>query len=144
MDCFKVSKDDYDLCFSVPISVRVGEKNKMFVLNQNIYRNSHFRILSDAKSNFNDIIKKMNLRYIKEEPFEKAVQFHYYYYPKSKRSYDRMNILAIIDKFTCDALIEVGVLRDDNYKLVLTPLFTPCPPDKNDPRCEVYIKEIRK
>jgi len=39
-------------------------------------------------------------------------------------------------------LVNVGILRDDNYKLVLTPTFTPCAPDKFNPRCDVYIEEI--
>lgn len=138
MDGHKI--EDFELLFAVPLSIGIGKRNKQFILNQNNYRNAHFRTLSDAKKNWNDMIASMNLADGDCYPFDFPVRFHYFYYPKSKRSYDRMNILSIIDKFTCDALIECGILKDDNYKLVLTPTFKHCRVDRENPRCEIYIE----
>lgn len=131
----------YDLKFSVPIAITVNQKGRKLILNMNTYRNAHFRILAKAKTEFNNQIFSLDLYDRAIHPFKNPVQMHYDYYPASKRSYDRMNILSIVDKFTCDALIIAGVLQDDNYKLVLTPTFNPCAPDKDNPRCDVFIKE---
>jgi len=132
--------ENFDLVFAVPLSVKIGGKGKKLILNQNKFRNTHFRTMNDAKKNFHDIIANMNLA-DHRMPFQNPVRLHYYYYPKSKGSYDRMNVASAIDKFLCDALIECGVLRDDNYKMVLWPQFYHCRVDRENPRCEVFIVE---
>ena len=73
-------------------------------------------------------------------PFTKPVTFTYRYYPKTKRSYDRMNVLSIVDKFACDALIKAGILIDDDYRRVLTPKFLHCHVDKDNPRIEITVE----
>ena len=140
MDSIKI-KNDFDLFLVSPLLIKAGKK-KDFILNLNKYRSAHFRTLSDAKKNYNDYIAKLNLNTGDEGfPFKKPVRFHYFYYPKSNRSYDRMNVLSIVDKFLCDALIKEKILIDDNYKLVLTPAFYHAKVDRINPRMEVYIKE---
>lgn len=135
----KIKPNNYDLFFCVPIQVPVSKK-KDFILNLNKYRNSHWNELGKAKSYFHDYIKNAN---IEHETFQNPVRFHYIYYPKSKHIFDRMNVASIIDKFLCDALIDVGILKDDTYDLVLFPTFEFGGVDKEYPRCEVYIEEIK-
>lgn len=122
-----------ELIFDVPLRVRVSKK-KFFILNLNNYRNAHHRVLSTAKNNFTDIIVSMGLR----DKFQK-IRVVYKIYPATNRNYDGMNVISVIDKFTMDALVKVGVIPDDNIKHVVCPLWEPMPPDKENPRVEVLI-----
>ena len=135
----KIKPENYDLFFCVPIVVPVSKK-KNFILNLNKYRNSHYMELSKAKAFFHDYIKNCN---IEHDAFENPVRFHYVYYPKTKRMFDRMNVASIIDKFLCDALIDIKIIKDDTYDLVLFPTFEFGGVDKEYPRCEVYIEEAK-
>lgn len=131
------------LFFAVPLEIELSKKKK-FILNFNNYRNAHWNALHKAKKKYNKMIEGFNL--IDEDdgfPFENPVKFTYKYYPKTKRSYDRMNILSVHDKFACDALVEIGVLVDDDYRRVLTPDFLHCGVDKDNPRMEIIVKEIK-
>lgn len=136
------SKLDYDLFFVVPLFIKVKKKN--FILNLNNYRNTHWNLLNDAKQSYNQMIDDMNLNDGTEGfPFKNPVKFSYYYYPKNKQSYDRMNILSIHDKFSCDALVDQKILIDDDYRKVLTPDFFHAGVDKKNPRMEIFVKEIK-
>lgn len=134
------NKIDYDLFFAVPLFVMA--KKKKFILNLNNYRNAHWNLLADAKVAYNELIDNMNLN-DGFEPFNNPVKFTYYYYPASARSYDRMNVLSVHDKFACDALIKQKILTDDDYRRVLTPDFLHAGIDKINPRVEVAVKEIK-
>lgn len=123
--------------FSVPLRVKIS-KNKYFILNLNNYRNAHYRVLTSAKRTFTDYILDLDVPFT---PFTKC-RLHYKYYPASNRSYDSMNVVSIVDKFVCDALIKKGVIRDDNYKIVEFPTFTPMPVDRDNPRMEIEIERL--
>ena len=130
-----------ELKFTVPLKVKVS-KNKDFILNLNNYRNAHHRVLSNAKNNFEDIIRAMKLKN-EVGMFEHPVRVTYVYYAASNRKYDSMNVASIIDKFTMDGLVKSGVLRDDSYKEVLWPIFIHGGVDRDNPRCEVHVEEIK-
>ena len=141
MDSIKVS--DFDLLFAVPIDIPVGKKGKKFILNMNKYRVAHWHILQEAKVNFNEMVAGLNLNDGEAcFPFRNPVRFTYFYYPPTKRSYDRMNVLSVVDKFVCDALIKEKILVDDDYERVLTPKFLHCGVDAENPRVLVGVKEI--
>lgn len=123
--------------FSVPLRIKVS-KNKYFVLNLNQYRNAHHRILSNAKRNYTDMILAMDLPY---ERFEKA-RVHYKIYPGSKRKFDGMNVVSIIDKFVCDAIVKRGILPDDNIDHLVGVTWEVAPIDRDNPRAEVIITEV--
>lgn len=131
-----------ELSFSIPTEVQLSQKKK-FILNQNHYRNTHFRDLAKAKALFNVFVCDLDLlEEINNVPFSKPVRFHYEYWAPRNQVYDRMNVLSIADKFLCDALIGVGVLKDDDYKKVLTPTFENMGVDRANPRLEVTIREV--
>lgn len=125
--------------FTVPLRVKVS-KNKDFILNINNYRNAHHRVLSTAKRNFTDIVLNLDLPRVNYT----RIKVHYYIYPHSKRLYDGNNVVSIIDKFLMDGLIKRGIIRDDNIRYVECPTWTPMPPDRNNPRCEVVIEDKSK
>lgn len=100
--------------FIVDDYVMVG--NKKFALNLNVYRNAHYQVLNNAKKNF----KHQLLAAYPEITRIKAdrIEIEYYIERCDYRKFDTMNIISIVDKFFCDALVEVGCIHDDNYNYV--------------------------
>ena len=123
--------------FDLPLMVKVS-KNKHFILNLNNYRNAHHRVLSTAKRNFTDIVLGLTLP---RRRFQR-IRAHYRIYPGSNRLYDGGNVVSVVDKFLMDALIKRGIIPDDNIKHVLCPVWEAMPPDRENPRIEVYIQDL--
>ncbi len=137
----------------LPLSVNIPRKtkeDKVFILNLNIYRNSHHFTLNAAK-----IIWKENLRlalYEGNRPApDKAMDnikppFHFTYtiYQSSGRAFDVSNVCSIIDKFTADALQEFGIIPNDNYKYIPIITYRFGGVDKENPRAELEIREINQ
>ena len=93
---------------------RVKSKDKRVSLNLNTYRNLHYIISNNAKKAFKDAIQE----HFTGIRVNTSVRLEYVIYSNSKRKFDIMNIGSIVDKFFCDALVETGVLKDDNYNYV--------------------------
>lgn len=129
--------------FVVPIKMKQS-KNKYFILNQNNYRNAHHRVLSSTKRGFTDVVKGLDLQNHLIHPYDSPIRVHYTYYPASNRIYDKMNVCAIIDKYLMDALQKVGVITDDNYKLVDMPTMSHGGVDRENPRMEVEIIQLKE
>lgn len=100
--------------FIVDDYVMVG--NKKFSLNLNDYRNTHYQVLNKAKIIFKNqlLINYPELAQIKAQ----KVEIEYYIERCDNRKFDMMNIISIVDKFFCDALVESGCIHDDNYNYV--------------------------
>ena len=108
-------------------------KNKKFILNLNNYRNAHYRILSNSKKIYTDNL----IPELKElSKFNEPVTLTYTYYAKTKRRIDISNPCSIIDKFTCDALVKAGVLKDDSFEQVNKVVYKFGGFDKENPRCD--------
>jgi hypothetical protein len=90
--------------------------NKKFALNLNVYRNAHYQTLNKAKTIFKNQLfaDYPELYRIKAQ----RVEIEYYIERCDKRVFDTMNIISIVDKFFCDALVLSGCIHDDNYNYV--------------------------
>jgi hypothetical protein len=124
----------------LPLSVTLPRKkkeDKVFTLNLNIYRNSHHFILNDAKIAYKEKVREsiVGMEKIEYSP----LIFTYTLYPSSGRKFDLPNVCSIIDKFTCDALIEFGIIPDDSYKVIGNVIYKFGRVDKDNPRCELVI-----
>ena len=97
----------------LPLEVFYSKKKK-FILNLNNYRNAHYRVLSIAKKTYSDDLVEMIEKWDDIPRFDNPVDLEYVYYAKSNRRVDVSNPCSIIDKFTCDALVRVGILEDDS------------------------------
>ena len=95
----------------IPMYVNVSKKTKT-ALNLNKYRNMHHVSSNNQKKQF----KKEMAEQIKALPKMSKIHIHYIVNPKVKRDFDVGNVASIVDKFFSDALVELGVLPDDNYK----------------------------
>jgi|TARA_R100001530_G_scaffold133335_1_gene106604 hypothetical protein len=131
----------------LPLEVFYSKKKK-FILNLNNYRNAHYRVLSIAKKTYSDdLVEMIKNLFIKEKwddipRFDNPVDLEYVYYAKSNRRVDVSNPCSIIDKFTCDALVRVGILEDDSSKQIKSITYVYGGVDKENPRCRLTIKEI--
>jgi hypothetical protein len=124
------------LPFSVVIP-RKSKQDKVWILNLNSYRNTHFHVLNQAKILWKGVVLgEVMMDEIMEPP---PYRFTYTAYPSSNRKFDLGNVLSIIQKFTDDALIEMGLIRDDSYKVIPAIDYRFGEVDKENPRVELEI-----
>jgi hypothetical protein len=115
-------------------------KNKRFSMNLNTYRNMHYQVNNKIKKKFKEIIKHKCSIAGDIEIF--PVVFKYYIYRKNKRKVDLMNIGSVVDKFTCDALVELGIIPDDNVDYISEVSFVDMGVDKQNSRALLKIEEV--
>lgn len=129
---------------TLPLSVVIPRKtkaDKVFALNLNIYRNAHHMVLNDAKQRWKELVGIFKNPYSHPKP-EGPFHFTYTVYPGNNRAFDLANVLPIVQKFTDDALIELGVIKDDNFKIVRAIDYRFGGVDKENPRVELEIKPM--
>jgi Holliday junction resolvase RusA-like endonuclease len=128
--------------FSVPIRLEVGiKKKKMYYINLNGYRNWAFQLNNSLKKTFKfevaEEVKQLT-------PIEGKCRVSYDIYYPTRRVFDIDNIGSVITKFTHDALVEFGILEDDNYNIVTEITYRFGGVDKDNPRCDVTIEECNE
>ena len=126
-----------------PISTIYGGskvKDYVFRLNLNVYRNAHYRILSQAKVSYKVDLMDLNPR-LEGMRYKNPVHLTFTLYKPSKRKIDRANICSVVEKFACDALTELGVWDDDNDDYILSTTYKTGGVDKIYPRVEMEICE---
>jgi len=124
-----------------PLSVvlpRKTKKDKNFILNLSIYRNTHYQILNQAKIYYKNAMKTQ----ISGLPVFDKIKLTLVLYTKTKRLTDIDNVLSIHAKFLLDALVELGRLPDDNYLYVPEICFRFGGVDKENARVDVVINNI--
>jgi hypothetical protein len=124
----------------LPLSIVIPRKtkeDKVFILNLKRYRNTHHMTLNQAKANYKEAVEAAakELGELGPPPYK----FVYTVYPSSSRAFDLANVLPIIQKFTDDALIELGVISEDNYKIIRSIAYEFGAVDKDNPRAELEI-----
>lgn len=75
-------------------------------------------------------------------PEMERVKLHFVIHYENKRKFDIDNILSIVAKFSCDALVELGRLPDDNFDHIVQITSTVGEIDRENPHIEMRIKEI--
>ena len=118
-----------------PLTVMVGRKP--FSLNLNKFRNTHYAVLAKAKENYKSLVKLPKAHYDK-------VRLEYTLFPKTKRRLDVSNVCSIVDKFASDMLVDAGILDDDNFDIVVEVVYRFGCIDKDNPRCELKVVELRE
>lgn len=123
----------------LPMRMKVNKGGDLESLNLNVYRNLHFYKLNFQKKAFQDFVKPFLLGL----PQMEAVSLHYEINPKGGSRLDIMNVGSIVDKFFSDALVQCGIVPDDDYKHVVGNSFsfgTLCP---ENPHVLVTITETK-
>ncbi len=136
---------------NLPLAIwfpRETMQDKLIHLNMNTTRNMHYHVLNKVKELFKAHVehevmafrKQWGDRYVLNP--KSRMEFHYTIFPESNRAMDVMNPGSVIDKFTCDALVQLGVIKDDNHKIISEFHFSFGGVDKENPRCELTIEPI--
>ena len=120
-----------------PLRVR-KTKFKDFIINLNVYRNTHYQTLNKVKINYKEAVKEQ----LGQLPSYNKVIIEYKLFPKSQRRTDIGNVTSVHQKFFEDSLVEVGKIIDDSYDHVLMSLQSFGEVDKDNPRVEIRIIEI--
>jgi hypothetical protein len=126
-----------DTTFTVPLFFETGVKKKRKnYLNLNLYRNMPFHLNNQLKKMMKEHIKSLNI----QEKFD-VYQLEYTVFLPDNRLRDISNICCVVDKYTADALVEEGVVPEDNFQYLQRIYYYFGGVDKEDPRCEVRIIE---
>ena len=116
----------------------VRPRSKDWILNLNIYRNTHYMTLNGVKIKYKALIQDQ----VDLLPKSLCVSLTYVLYPKTKRRTDLVNVLCIHSKFFEDALVESGKLPDDNYEHLVKTTYLFGEVDKENPRVEILINQV--
>lgn len=118
----------------------VKTKKGVNLLSANIYRNAHFYSLASAKKAYAKICYAV-FEDMEIEPFDKPVMIEYKLFFKGKRRRDIDNFWFPVSKFLNDALVEKGILEDDDARHI--PYFLlEWGGEADDNYVEVTIKEL--
>ena len=132
------SGDDDIYIINLPYFLKIGKQR--YSCNLNGYRNAHYRVTNAMKKKFKEIITPQ----VEKLPrFEKPIKIHYKIFYENKRLFDIDNVVSVIAKFSQDALTELGVIPDDNYKHIIQITGTFGGVDRENPRIEMRIKEVK-
>lgn len=129
---------------SLPLSVVIHRKRKddrKFILNINNYRNTHHQVLNAAKKLYVEEVMAAlaEAGYRAGVRMKGPLEFRYTLFPRTIRLTDVANPCSVIDKFTCDALVHLKVIEDDNYHVIRRTVYQFGEVDKNNPRCELEV-----
>lgn len=123
-----------------PIELYIPRKTKpakLIRLNMNEFVNYHRFTLNTAKSLYNTMMTeplKEMVRLVEIESIE------YYYFKRINRKIDRANVLTIVDKFFCDALVYHGKIPDDNDSIIKSTKYYTGGIEPLDPHVMIKIK----
>lgn len=93
---------------------------------------------NQAKHVYKDVMASQ-LVWLKITP---PIELHFILHKWSKRMSDRANVLAIHEKFLCDAMVEYWCIEDDNDEFILWTRYSSGEINKEDPHVKVIIKEV--
>ncbi len=94
---------------------RKTKADKKIHLNLNIYRNMNYILNNQCKVAFHEAFKPEMDKY-KQCFISEKLKFTYTITAANKRKFDISNMLSVIDKFACDALVKEGFMPDDNWE----------------------------
>lgn len=130
---------------NLPLSVEYRFHKKLnkwikFILNLNNYRNLNYFSLNVTKVKYKELIDPI-LNTIEPILNDLELEFIYIYYSKSKRLFDISNPCSILDKYICDAIVEKGIIPEDNISIIKKVTYEYGGIDKLNPRVDLVIKK---
>lgn len=126
-----------------PLNISMGynkkkDKDNIFILNLNNYRNTFFRTLNQAKIRY----KASIVEQLQDKPRYERIMIIYKIHKGDNRRYDIGNILSIHQKFFEDALVETGKLPDDKSLLLPLVVYVDGSVNTDRPRVDVTVYDL--
>ena len=115
------------------------KSSKNPTLSVNWYRNAHYRDSNNAKVKFKQIVKPQIDKF---DPITTQIKIHYTYYAARNNSPDLDNFVGTVKKFFQDAIVECGLIEDDNVNFIVSNSESYGGVDKENPRVDAVITEI--
>jgi len=100
------------------------------------YRNAHYHASNKAKKKFKILIKDQLDSFDK---IDGQIKIKYTYYAQRNNNPDLDNFIGTVKKFFQDALVESGLLHDDNVNCICGNKEDYGGIDRNNPRVEAVI-----
>jgi hypothetical protein len=125
--------------FILPLTVTLPRKtkaDKLVILNLNNYPNWSFFLYADLKRRYREHMRTQ----LEGLRLPTPVTLHFTLYRKDSRSGDRQNVLAVHEKFFCDAVTSYGCWPDDTDEYILSTTYTTGNIDRANPRVEVDVR----
>jgi len=97
--------------YSLPLSGWAVSKNKTISLNLNWYRNAYFQDKNKVKIQVAEYLLKYTF-----PKYTSKIKIDFVVYFKDNRRRDVSNFESIANKFIVDALVERGIIPDDDFK----------------------------
>jgi hypothetical protein len=120
---------------SMPLFIYVGSKK--FKLNFNQYHLWFHKRRNAVKQQYTNEVY-YHIRNLKL----KKIKLEFTFFPPDKRRRDRFNMIALHDKFFCDALVKFECIPDDNDNYIESQLYKTGEISKINPKVEIKIIEI--
>lgn len=102
----------------------------------NWYRNAHYQTSNAAKINFKKLIQDQLNKFDK---IETPIKIKYTYYAKANNGPDLDNFVGTVKKFFQDALVESGLIEDDNVNFIISNSESYGGIDRSNPRVEAEV-----
>lgn len=100
----------------MPIKVTLGKKKKKnYYLNLNLMRNQVGHLINNIKTEYARMAHGVLPN---DGTFYAQFELDYELFLPNKLKRDISNVLSIIDKNFCDALVTHGIVEDDNYEFL--------------------------
>lgn len=115
----------------------ITKKNSMRIVRMGQYSKI---IPSEAYMNYKEMVFYRIGGQYKDEPINTPVNVKCIYYMKTRRKVDLLNLMSA----TLDLLVDLGILEDDNSRIVKGHDGSRVHYDKENPRVEVTIEKIKE
>lgn len=129
-------------CITSPLAVYMPRKTmpaRKYILNLNNYRNWKFIVSAKLKRLYTEAMGEQ----LKDLKIKGKFDLYFIYYKPTKRISDRSNVLAIHEKFFCDALKYWGCIKDDNDEVISSTSYLSGKFGCRKPCVEILIEEIK-
>ena len=123
----------------MPLFVHVGTKKKH--INLNNYHNWHYQVRNKIKQTYKEIVNR-KLQKHSNCNWQK-VEIQLIMIRGDKRRVDRSNVLCLHEKFFCDAIVDLGIIPDDNDKHLIKTTYLTGEPCKIKPRVEIKLSLVK-
>jgi Holliday junction resolvase RusA-like endonuclease len=122
------------LKFILPCYIPQGKKN--VPINLNWYRNAHYQTSNNIKRKFKEHIAP---QFKGLEAITAQISIHFTYYAARNNSPDLDNFTSVSKKFFQDAMVELGLIADDNVNYIVATSESYGGLDRDNPRVEAEI-----
>ena len=118
-------------------------KDKRISIGMNWYCNAHHMVKNNVKKQVKEYVRQ----YLEETGqdkihFTEPVKVTFKYYKKTAIRTDTSNFFAVGSKFVYDALVELGVLPDDDSEFIVHEQQLQTVKDASHPRMEFLFKTV--